>query len=44
MGAGTRIIGDLTIGDGVFIGMDCIVTQDVPPNTKVTAVQELRFD
>jgi serine O-acetyltransferase len=44
IGAGSRVIGAVTIGDGVFIGMDCIVTRDVPANTKVTAVQELRFD
>jgi serine O-acetyltransferase len=44
VGAGSRIIGAVTVGDGCFIGLDTVVTEDVPPHTKVTAVQDVRYE
>ena len=33
--ANSCIIGDVSIGDNVIIGAGCVVTKDVPSNTKV---------
>ena len=33
VGAFARILGRVTIGDDVFIGPHCTITQDVPANT-----------
>jgi len=41
IGAGARVIGELTIGDGVFIGVNAIVAQDIPSSSKVTSTAEL---
>lgn len=35
IGAGAKLIGNITIGDNVKIGAGCIVTQDVPENATV---------
>lgn len=35
VGAGAKIIGDITVGDRVFIGVNTIVTRDVPEDTAV---------
>lgn len=37
VGAGSRLIGRIEIGDDVFIGVNCVVTQDVPADSKVTS-------
>lgn len=36
VGAFARILGRVTIGDDVFIGPHCTITQDVPANTRIT--------
>ena len=36
IGAGAKLIGGVSIGDDVFIGVDAVVTVDVPSNSKVT--------
>ena len=36
IGAGAKLIGGLTVGDDVFIGVDAVVTVDVPSRSKVT--------
>ena len=42
VGAGAKLIGEIEVGDGCFIGADVLLTESVPPGTKVTAVKELR--
>ena len=37
IGAGAKVIGSLTIGDGVLIGVNAVVTEDVPEDSTVTA-------
>ena len=37
--SGTKIIGDVHIGDNVTIGQNCVVTKDVPSNSLVVAQQ-----
>lgn len=37
-GAGAKIIGPVTIGNGVRIGAGCVITQDIPDGAIVTAV------
>jgi serine O-acetyltransferase len=37
LGAGAKVIGGVTIGDNVFVGVNAIVTQDVPADSKVVA-------
>ncbi len=38
LGAGAKIIGPITIGDGSKIGANALVIHDVPPNSVVTGV------
>lgn len=38
IGAGARILGDITIGDGCQIGAGAIVVRDVPPHSVVVGV------
>ena len=38
MGAGAKILGRITIGDGVIIGANAVVVDDVPDNTAVGGV------
>lgn len=33
---GARLIGGITIGDRVFVGANCVLTEDVPGDSKVT--------
>jgi serine O-acetyltransferase len=38
IGAGARVLGDLTVGDNVIIGANAVVTHDVPPDCTVAGV------
>ena len=38
IGAGARILGNITIGDNAYIGAGSVVTKDVPPNSTVVGV------
>jgi len=38
VGAGAKILGDVTIGDNVQIGANAVVIKDVPPNSTVVGV------
>ena len=44
MAAYSAAIGAVSIGDRVFVGIQAIVTQDVPPDSKVTAATQPRVD
>ena len=35
IGAGSKLIGRIEIGDGVVIGPNCVVTRDIPAGSKV---------
>lgn len=37
VGAGSRLIGKISIGDEVFIGVNAVVTKDIPDGSKVVA-------
>lgn len=39
----SAILGGVRIGRGSFIGARCFVTQDVPPNSFVTSVNEVKI-
>ena len=39
LGAGAKIIGPITIGDGTKVGANALVVTDVPPNSVVTGIQ-----
>jgi serine acetyltransferase/thymidylate kinase len=41
IGAGARVLGDVRIGDGVTIGANAIVTQDVPPGVTVVGANRI---
>jgi len=41
VGAGARLIGEITVGDEVFIGVNTIVLTDIPGASKVTSSAEL---
>jgi serine O-acetyltransferase len=34
--AGAKLIGDFKVGNNVFIGVNTLVTEDIPDNSKVT--------
>lgn len=38
VGAGARVLGDLTIGDNVIVGANAVVTKDVPANCTVVGI------
>ncbi len=38
LGAGAKIIGPITIGDGTKVGSNALVVKDVPPNSVVTGI------
>jgi len=42
VGAGVRVLGPVTIGDNVFISPSCVVTQDIPANSKVSIVNQVQ--
>lgn len=37
VGAGACVLGDITVGDGAFIGVHAVVTEDVPAHSKVVS-------
>lgn len=43
VGAGARILGAVTIGDNVFISPACVITRDVPADTRVSIVNQLQM-
>lgn len=43
IGGSARVLGPVTIGDGVFIAPHCIVTADVPSHTRVTVMNQLQL-
>lgn len=38
IGAGAKVLGDITIGDNSYIGANAVVIKDVPPNSTVVGV------
>lgn len=38
--AGARLIGGITLGDGVFVGANTVVTRDVPDHAKVASAAQ----
>jgi serine O-acetyltransferase len=38
VGAGAKILGDITIGDNSYIGANAVIIKDVPPNSTVVGV------
>ncbi|NLE64635.1 MAG: serine O-acetyltransferase [Elusimicrobia bacterium] len=38
VGAGAKILGNITIGDNAYIGANAVVLRDVPPNSTVVGV------
>jgi UDP-3-O-[3-hydroxymyristoyl] glucosamine N-acyltransferase len=42
IGFGSQIIGDVCIGDNAYVAAGAIVTEDVPPNTIVTLLDDRR--
>lgn len=43
VGAGARILGAVNIGDNVFISPACVITRDVPANTRVSIANQLQM-
>lgn len=43
VGTGAKVIGPITVGDGVVIGANTVVTKDVPPRTRVVGAA-IRMD
>lgn len=37
IGAGAKLIGGITVGDDVFIGVDAVVTRNIPDRSKVVS-------
>lgn len=38
VGAGAKVLGDITIGDNSYIGANAVVIKDVPPNSTIVGV------
>lgn len=38
VGAGAKILGDITIGDNSYVGANAVVVRDVPPNSTIVGV------
>ena len=38
IGAGAKVLGDITVGDNSYIGANAVVIKDVPPNSTVVGV------
>lgn len=43
IGAGTKIIGAVKIGDNVTIGQNCVITKDIPNNSIVVNDNKMRY-
>ena len=43
IGAGTKIIGPVKIGDNVTIGQNCVITKDIPSNSVVVNEIKLKY-
>ena len=43
IGAGTKIIGPVKIGDNVTIGQNCVITKDIPNNSIVVNDNKMRY-
>ena len=41
VGAGARVLGNITVGDNVKIGANSVVLRDVPANTTVVGVSRI---
>ncbi len=41
--AGARLIGDIEIGDNVFVGANTVVTQDVPSDSRVVSTAQIEI-
>lgn len=41
LAAGACVLGDVTVGDDCFIGVNAVVTEDVPPGSKVLAAADV---
>jgi serine O-acetyltransferase len=44
LAAGAKVIGPVSVGDDVFIGVDALVVRDVPSRSKVVAVSDVRVE
>jgi serine O-acetyltransferase len=38
IGAGAKILGDITIGDNSYVGANAVVIKDIPPNSTVVGI------
>lgn len=43
IGAFTRVLGDIVIGDDVFVGPHCVIKDDIPAGSAVTLRSELQI-
>ena len=43
VGAGAKILGGITVGDDVLVGVNTVVTRDVPANSKVLPPRDLEI-
>ncbi|WP_296254009.1 serine O-acetyltransferase [Pseudomonas sp. UBA4194] len=43
IGAGVKVLGPIRVGDNVFIGPSCVVTQDIPDDACVNIVNQLQI-
>ena len=43
VGAGARILGAVHIGDNVFISPACVITRDVPANSRISIANQLQM-
>ena len=43
IGAGTKIIGSVKIGNNVTIGQNCVIVKDIPDNCVVVNDAKLRY-
>jgi serine acetyltransferase len=41
--AGVRILGNIEIGDNVFISPGCVITSNIPSNYKVSIINQLQY-
>lgn len=44
VGAFARVLGAITIGDNVFISPGCVVTENIPGNSRVSIVNQLQVE